>query len=156
MTDEEIVKTHSGLATTDREIFNEIVAGLLAQGELSMSGEHGGMCYYRYKKDNGVVLKCAVGQIISDIVYEQIGGENLENCVVKSASVLVAVQESNPYWKLTTDSRTMLFDLQRAHDKGGLTPSRPDIWADQLKECFESHFAEGGSYTPNKFGVKSV
>lgn len=46
-----------------QELFNKAVGGLIEQGECAQNPSNG--CLYRLEK-NGKVLKCIVGQIISD------------------------------------------------------------------------------------------
>lgn len=58
-------------------------------------------------------LKCAVGHIIDNSVYDI----SLEEKQADDSSVLNAIKESNPYWDFLDSSMEMLMVLQAIHDR---------------------------------------
>ena len=78
---------------------------------------------------------CAVGALIIDDFYSQ----NLEGKAVcaKDNDVLNVVQKSNPLWKMTGRSITLLRALQNIHDG-----YQPTSWLDRLNKlsnCFDAY-----------------
>jgi hypothetical protein len=77
-------KTVITLATlsqaTAQEVFDQVAAHLLHQGEKSQTGRK---CYYRSMNDKGDVLACAAGCLVADDEYsesmESNGWETLED-----------------------------------------------------------------------------
>lgn len=92
---------------TDQEVFDKIVKGILAQGKQAIRNDRN-TCAYRVKKDDGTVLKCAVGMLIPDDKYElRLEGFTVrELCIGESDSVEYTLAQSN-----------MVRALQLAHDR---------------------------------------
>jgi hypothetical protein len=110
----------------DMKVMDYIVTNLLNQGEKSVESfmnydtdeyEASGDCAYRgYIRDgDGQIidtLKCAVGHIIDDDIYD----DQLESQTVDNTHVIDAVKLSCENWKVTDNSLGMLKVLQRIHD----------------------------------------
>ncbi len=110
----------------DMQVMDYIVTKLLKQGKKSVESfmnyetdeyEPSGDCSYRGFIRNGDgqiidTLKCAVGHIISDDVYD----EQLESQTVDNTFVIDAVKVSCENWEVTDNSLGMLKVLQRIHD----------------------------------------
>lgn len=110
----------------DMKVMDYIVSNLLKQGKKSVESimnydtdeyEPGGDCVYRgfIRNDDGQImdtLKCAVGHIISDDVYD----DQLESQTVDNTFVIDAVKVSCENWEFTDNSLGMLKVLQRIHD----------------------------------------
>jgi hypothetical protein len=102
---EEIMR-RSGM--TPQEKFDRATLGVLEQGEISIGLD--GQCFYRLKRENGRVLKCAVGHIIPDDVYipqmetYSVGRLLSERWVPKECK------------KFLREDASLLTDLQFAHD----------------------------------------
>ncbi|MEY2912201.1 MAG: hypothetical protein RLZZ184_1510 [Cyanobacteriota bacterium] len=111
----------------DMKVMDYVVSNLLKQGKKSQESfmnydteeyEYTGDCVYRgfIRDDQGTIidqLKCAVGHIISDEVYD----EQLESQTVDNTHVLDAVKVSCENWEVTDNSLGMLKVLQRIHDQ---------------------------------------
>jgi hypothetical protein len=112
--------------TNDIKVMDYIVSNLLKQGEKSQESlfdyetetwSSGGDCSYRsfIRDDQGTVmdeLKCAVGHIIDDEVYD----DQLESQTIDNPHVIEAVKASCVNWEITDNSLGMLLILQRIHD----------------------------------------
>jgi hypothetical protein len=110
----------------DMKVMDYIVTNLLNQGEKSQESymnydteeyEASGDCAYRgYVRDgDGQIidtLKCAVGHIIDDDIYD----DQLESQTVDNTHVIDAVKLSCENWEVTDNSLGMLKVLQRIHD----------------------------------------
>jgi hypothetical protein len=110
----------------DMQVMDYIVTKLLKQNKKSVESfmnydtdeyEPSGDCSYRGFIRNGDgqiidTLKCAVGHIISDDVYD----DQLESQTVDNTHVLDAVKVSCENWEVTDGSLGMLKVLQRIHD----------------------------------------
>jgi hypothetical protein len=110
----------------DMKVMDYIVTNLLNQGEKSQESymnydteeyEVSGDCAYRgYIRDgDGQIidtLKCAVGHIIDDDIYD----DQLESQTVDNTHVIDAVKLSCENWEVTDNSLGMLKVLQRIHD----------------------------------------
>ena len=58
---------------TKQEIFDTVCSSLIGQGERAVKKRGDGepsFCRYRHTKDDGTVLKCAVGWLIPDAEYK--------------------------------------------------------------------------------------
>ena len=80
-------------------------------------------------------LKCAVGALIIDEFYSQ----NLEGRTVCTTEmdIVEAVQKSNPIWKITGSSITLMKAFQNIHDS-----YEPSVWEyriDKLKDNFNDY-----------------
>jgi hypothetical protein len=110
----------------DMKVMDYIVTKLLKQNKKSVESfmnydtdeyEESGDCSYRgfIRNDDGQIidtLKCAVGHIISDDVYD----DQLESQTVDNTFVIDAVKLSCENWEVTDNSLGMLKVLQRIHD----------------------------------------
>jgi hypothetical protein len=110
----------------DMKVMDYILTNLLNKGEKSVESfmnydteeyEASGDCAYRgYIRDgDGQIidtLKCAVGHIIDDDIYD----DQLESQTVDNTHVIDAVKLSCENWKVTDNSLGMLKVLQRIHD----------------------------------------
>jgi len=110
----------------DMQVMDYVVSNLLKQGKKSVesfmnydTGEYDqtGDCVYRgfIRNEDGQImdtLKCAVGHIISDEVYN----EQLESQTIDNTHVLEAVKTSCEKWAVSDNSLGMLKVLQRIHD----------------------------------------
>ena len=80
-------------------------------------------------------LKCAVGALIIDTFYSQ----NLEGRTVcnDEMDIVEAVQKSNPIWRITGSSITLMKAFQNIHDS-----YEPSVWEyriDKLKDNFNDY-----------------
>lgn len=60
--------------TNDQDIFDRVVTHLFTQKKQSKEPARGSTpccCRYRYKSDDGTVLKCAIGCLIPDSEYKE-------------------------------------------------------------------------------------
>lgn len=110
----------------DMQVMDYVVSNLLKQGKKSVESfmnydtdeyEQSGDCVYRgfIRDGDGQImdtLKCAVGHIISDDVYD----EQLESQTIDNIHVLEAVKTSCENWVVSDNSLGMLKVLQRIHD----------------------------------------
>ena len=117
----------------DMQVMDYIVSKLLKQGEKSVETffhfetetyEKSGDCSYRsfIRNEDGQIidtLKCAVGHIIDDEVYD----DQLESQTVDNTFVIDAVKVSCENWEFTDNSLGMLKVLQRIHDV-----IEPELW----------------------------
>lgn len=78
-------------------------------------------------------LKCAVGALIIDTFYHQ----NLEGRVVSTTEedIVHAVQKSNPLWKITDMSISLMQEFQNIHDRH--EPSEWGFRTDRLFDRFD-------------------
>lgn len=110
----------------DMQVMDYIVSNLLKQGEKSQESvfdyetetwDSSGDCVYRgfIRDDQGTIidtLKCAVGHIIDDDIYD----DQLESQTIDNPHVIEAVKTSCENWEITDNSLGMLKVLQRVHD----------------------------------------
>lgn len=110
----------------DMQVMDYVVSNLLKQGKKSVESfmnydteeyEPNGDCVYRgfIRDSEGQIidqLKCAVGHIISDDIYD----DSLESQTVENQDVIQAVKSSCENWDITDNSLGMLKVLQRIHD----------------------------------------
>ena len=92
------------------DVFNKVVTHLLTQNQIS--SEYGGSCRYRAFRENDVTLKCAVGCLISDNIYD----EDLEDQTANAIDVIKAIQDSNPNLIVSDQIAEMMMQLQFIHD----------------------------------------
>jgi len=107
---------------TNQEIFDKAVGGLLKQGKAARKENEKGVNRCVYRTDDG--LKCAVGQIIPDNLYQS-GMEDL------SVDVLFQIF-SDEMSAIGLDMATqghLLNDLQCVHDTSG-----PVYWAENFRQ----------------------
>jgi hypothetical protein len=91
----------------DQKLFDRSVGGILKQGKRSCSYDMP-CCRYRFLTMEGELLRCAVGQLIDDVHYEQ----TMEGMLC--AHIFEKVKLSNDVEEV---NEPMLFELQEAHDK---------------------------------------
>lgn len=113
-------------------LFDKAVSDMIKQGKKSVDG---GKC--RYRSDAGC---CAVGHLISDEVYEEVG-QKLEGKSAHAEEVLDAIEKSCGLSVSGQDER-MLADLQEAHDKS------PD------NEFFKTVFLNRAEDVADTFGLE--
>lgn len=122
---------------TNEQIFDRVAEHLLKQGQKSMSDGP----YYMdsvivtngcmYRGPNG--LKCAIGCLISDEMYDH----SLEGRPVQSSTVMAAVATSLGV-EASVLNFHMLMELQQIHDS-----FTPLSWRGRLAELRESLFPSG-------------
>lgn len=102
---------------TKQEVFDKVWSGLKAQGFVRAATSGGLACQYRATGPKGEVLKCAAGQLIPDSEYNpdcddraKGGGKEITNTPSSWLGPTLVGIISNP------DLRTLVVDLQRAHD----------------------------------------
>lgn len=117
---------------TDKNIFRKVQKHLLRQNQKSARWNS---CLFRLEKD-GKHLRCAVGCLIHKRHYDK----SLENSTANQDDVRDAIKASNPNWKMTDRSVTMLNRLQWIHDA-----KDTDEWARCLKET-SREFTRGKQY----------
>ena len=117
---------------TDYDVFNYVKQHLLNQNEKSVD-PWSLSCYYRGQKEDGNVLKCAVGCLIDDDFYS----DELENNSPSDSRVRDSIEKSIPGWIYNV---SMLSELQNLHDE-----YEPDNWSLKL-EYLESYFSEDNEY----------
>lgn len=106
----------------DIDIFNIIKEGLLKQNDRSeILNPESGTYSCAYHGEGG--KKCAVGMIIDNGNYSP----KLEFKPVTNSKVNLAIQNSNPYWKILYSGEQMLLELQNMHDG-----QYPGAWADYM------------------------
>ncbi len=103
---------------TLQEIFDKVVTGLLKQGECARSRL---TCQYRLEKVDGKVIKCAVGQLISDETYRpEIEGSTLIICknsvLSKKAQLLKGILLENGVDIGDKPTLNFLVSAQDIHD----------------------------------------
>lgn len=110
--------TQHQVYTTDQQIFDIAATHLLKQGRRATAPAGG--CRYRAVQPDGAVLKCAVGALIPDELYEP----DLENWQVGS---LVTISPIRGLFQTPKLDRTvsMLRELQCLHDE---TLTKPFRW----------------------------
>ena len=87
-----------------QKAYETIRAHLIQQGRPAVD-RRTGSCFYRHEG-----LKCAVGCLIDDAVYD----ETLEDATPLNVSVQEALKESG--WDLTIGGFSMLREMQESHD----------------------------------------
>ena len=117
---------------TDYDVFNYVKEYLLKQNEKSVD-PWTLSCYYRAQKENGDVLMCAVGCLMSDDYYS----DEFENSSPSDIRVRAAVENSIPNWAYNVD---LLSELQNLHDE-----NEPYRWSLNF-EHLESYFNEDNEY----------
>ena len=107
--------------------FDTMVDHLLTQKKRAGSGLDNG-CYYRYSPNNSVTLKCAVGCLIPDSLYEL----SMEDQMVDSLlRIYPALAEH-----LKGVDEDLLYEVQRVHDN---TMDGPEEWERKLKHVATYH-----------------
>ena len=114
------------LATLDtataQEVFNQVATHLLQQNQVSQGIVNGRTsCLYRYTKDDGTVLKCAAGCLMSD-------DEATEISLAASWSTLV--YES----RVAVTHSGLIAELQWIHDS-----NEPNTWVNLLTKFATNH-----------------
>lgn len=93
-----------------QDVFNRACAGVIAQGEPAGSGTG---CRYRMTGQGGKVLKCAIGQILTDQQIEKYAVPEGQNPMVwpdeLTFELATGIQDQYGF-------RNFLYELQRAHD----------------------------------------
>lgn len=103
---------------TKQQVFDQVATHLLTQNAKALAWSGG--CQYRLLLDDGTVLKCAVGCLISDDEYRSIiEGE------------LYGSHNFNEFFGFTdeTPHLTLLIRLQRLHDSCSVP-----MWKERLKQ----------------------
>ena len=103
---------------TAQEVFNQVASHLLTQFEQSrgISAKSGFVkCLYRYTQQDGTVLKCAGGSLMSDEEASNISASDSWESLVVSGAV-------------TSKHVQLVSDLQKLHDNFG-----PADWASNLR-----------------------
>jgi len=102
-------------SATAQEVFNQVATHLLHQNEMSRGNINGHMaCLYRFEKDNGTVLMCAGGCLMSDEEAYKVG---------LSDSWASLVNEN----KVPGKHSVLITELQWVHDLNA-----PGMWASLL------------------------
>ena len=117
---------------TDYDVFNYIKEHLLKQNEKSLD-PWSLSCYYRAQKEDGNVLRCAIGCLIDDRFYS----EEFENTSPNDPRVKEAIENTIPNWEYNAN---MLCELQNIHDEHEV-----DRWSLSL-EYLESYFSPDNEY----------
>ncbi len=141
---------------TDRDMFNYIAEQMVNQGVKSQEQwydeeadmvEDGDSCrYFGYDLRTDTSLKCAVGWIMNEQVfekYQQESGVELEGTGIATIEPLEVVILSNENWQFTKESWVMLSIMQRIHDN-----MEPHEW----KNVFQNMsylFNSDGKFCPN-------
>lgn len=84
----------------------------LSQEDLDEDDKWGYFCEIFMDYDIQPDLKCAVGHIIPDELYDG----NIESKPVDDPDIMGIIIEAYPNWNININSRTMLMRLQRIHD----------------------------------------
>jgi len=92
------------------DVFDKVVTHLLTQNKTSV--QYGGSCQYRTYREDDTTLKCAVGCLISDKIYD----EGLEDQTANAIDVVNAIQNSNPGFIVNNEVEEMMMKLQFIHD----------------------------------------
>lgn len=115
---------------TAQEVFNDVCTHLATQKVKSSMRLEGGACLYR--GPNG--LKCAVGGVIPDEVWEKLGGDSLNSEAIDNGNR--AMLEILTASGIPTDRTmmTVLASCQSTHDTLG-----PGMWKQSLSHCATNH-----------------
>lgn len=131
--------------TTDKDMYEYISKSLLEQNAKSIdywededgSIEEGSDCrYFSTNPQINKTLHCAVGFTISANVYN----EEYEGNGVLNPYVLGMVADSNPNWKLTTRSVSMMNLMQNIHD------SVDPIYWNKMLDFYKDSFDQDGNF----------
>lgn len=149
-------KTLEADKVTDRDMFNYITQQMLKQGVKSQEQwydeeadmvEDGDACqYFGYDLRTDTNLRCAVGWIMNQQVFEKYQGERgveLEGTGISTPEPLEVVILSNENWQFTKESWVMLSIMQRIHDN-----MEPHEWKDVF-ENMSYLFNSDGKFCPN-------
>jgi hypothetical protein len=99
---------------TDKDAFDFVVESLLNQSQKSINKEMT-MCHYRYFDDySAKELKCAVGHLIDDDIYDS----EMEGSMIIDDVIIESVKKSHPDWEINLSSLRMMQGLQAIHDQG--------------------------------------
>ena len=141
---------------TDRDMFNYITQQMLKQGVKSQEQwyndevdmvEDGDSCqYFGHDLRTDTNLRCAVGWIMNQKVFEKYQSENgvqLEGNGITSVEPLEVVILSNENWQFTKESWVMLSIMQRIHDN-----MEPGEW-ENVFENMSYLFNSDGKFCPN-------
>lgn len=149
-------KTLEADKVTDRDMFNYITQQMLKQGVKSQEQwydeetdmvEDGDACqYFGFDLRTDTNLRCAVGWIMNQQVFEKYQGERgveLEGTGISTPEPLEVVILSNENWQFTKESWVMLSIMQRIHDN-----MEPHEWKDVF-ENMSYLFNSDGKFCPN-------
>lgn len=101
-----------------QEIFDTAYNGVMNQngvaiaGEGNVGGRSAGSCFYRKKMENGDVLKCGVGHLLTD--EELLACRNSANVEMGSTASLYTLNHRNLF-SISSVSRNMLPEHLREH-----------------------------------------
>lgn len=123
-----------------QSVFTKVATHLLSQKQMASEALSGSCCYRTVK--NGQVLRCAVGCLIPDSVYDTVEpqldrtyGEIIEGKDVGNACVRETLQLSG----VPSEALNLLQELQSIHDGGCANVSQ---WKTALSELAETHGLE--------------
>jgi hypothetical protein len=118
---------------TRSEVLDRVACALLDQGEPSVGthpveGSTDVMCRYRLTKEDGTVLKCGIGHLIPDELYdERMEGQSIGTLLwdpeVGQPSALAEL--------FGPDDHDFLLDVQDAHD-GESDCESPEPWRTRI------------------------
>lgn len=108
---------------TDRDVFEYVRKKMLEQNEKStdkyydedenMLVDNGDCRYFSYDMEREIDLRCALGFVMNESIFNQIGQEDTD---ATSEDILHVIALSNKNWEITSESWQMLALLQRIHD----------------------------------------
>lgn len=108
---------------TDRDIFEYVREKMLAQNEKSTDKYYdedestvvdtGDCRYFSYDIEREIDLRCALGFVMNETIFNQIGEEDTD---AADEDILQVIALSNKNWEITSESWQMLALLQRIHD----------------------------------------
>jgi hypothetical protein len=129
---------------TKQEIFDKVSKHLLTQGRKAVRADDSDLCCYLMKLDNGQVLKCAIGCLIPDELYDpkiefKMSDDELVRSILLSAGV---VSEAEP-------NLAFLNGLQSVHDH-----NEPYEWPWALAKFAEKHGLKFVEVDQSALGVK--
>jgi hypothetical protein len=129
---------------TDRDVFEYVREKMLAQNQKSVNtyiddetGEtiDGDDCqYFSYNMENEISLRCALGFVMNQNIFEKLGQEDTDATDEQTISVIAL---SNKNWEITSESWQMLALLQRIHDMTNLSHWRRVM--DRMSYLFDSN-----------------
>jgi hypothetical protein len=108
---------------TDRDVFEYVRKKMLEQNEKStdkyydedenMLVDNGDCRYFSYDMEREIDLRCALGFVMDQSIFNQIGQEDTD---AADEDILQVIALSNKNWEITSESWQMLALLQRIHD----------------------------------------
>lgn len=124
---------------TPQEIFDKAVDGMLKQGEQSYDRDQG--CVYRHPSG----LKCAVGHLISDDIYDPEMDNRVGSTSIREIVVAFPVL---PHWM--RDNVDLLTELQEVHDSNrSWAADGPTL--DMRSELRDVAALHGLTFDPSKY-----